>query len=164
MFSLASRPPAFKGTVSCLLTVTPGGALPPQNLGEKSLEVSQALWVVVRPKHSPISFPSSLPVGSWLVGDMLHGMGMGKGAEGPWKEMCLQLPFELPECPLCSNLICKCRATPLFCSQPCRPQLAFRSMPRRERLFWAIPAIPDSSRAGDRAGKADLCGEPHETD
>lgn len=80
--------------------------MPPQNLGEKSLELSQGIWVGVRPQHPLSHFPHPC---QWVLGwlEKCHLVSvLGRGAEGPRKEMCLQLPVRLPECPLCSNLIC----------------------------------------------------------
>lgn len=64
-------------------------------------------------------------------------------------------PCEAARAPTVFQCDLQRRATPLFCSHPYRPRLELRSMQRRERQFWVIP---DSSPAGDRAGKAALCG------
>lgn len=97
---------------------------------------------------------------------------LGKGAEGPWGQGTQGqlegnvLPAVLCEAATVSTVFqsesARAGATPLLCYHPYRTWLESRFMPKWNKLFWVIPATPDSSGAGDRAGKSDLCGKPHE--
>lgn len=63
--------------MTCLLTVAPDRGLVLQNLGEKSLELSRAHMGNCETTTPLLSFPSSLPVDSQLVGEVPHGVETG---------------------------------------------------------------------------------------
>lgn len=80
--------------------------MPPQNLGEKSLELSRGIWVGVRPQHPLSHFPHPCQwvLGCWRSATWYrYWVGEQRGHGRKCASSC---PVRLPECPLCSNLIC----------------------------------------------------------